>query len=150
MRVSSVSIPVQLAWIVALSGSLIGVLAMPARAQELEHYDVEALNREAPLAMPSDSSVLTSSPSVADVEQPATTMAEWVAQIEAARVQIIGVRIEEIEAGLQIVLETAEGALPTPTTAMVGNALIAEIPNAVLVLPEGDAFEQFEPAAGIA
>ena len=150
MRVSSVSIPVQLAWIVALSGSLIGVLAMPARAQELEHYDVEALNREAPLAMPSDSSVLTSSPSVADVEQPATTMAEWVAQIEAARVQIIGVRIEETEAGLQIVLETAEGALPTPTTAMVGNALIAEIPNAVLVLPEGDAFEQFEPAAGIA
>ncbi|MEO0489450.1 MAG: TonB-dependent receptor plug domain-containing protein, partial [Cyanobacteria bacterium J06659_2] len=80
----------------------------------------------------------------------ATTVADWVAQIEASLTQITGVQIEETEAGLQIVFETAAGELATPTTQTVGNALIADIPNAVLALPEGDAFEQFEPAAGIA
>jgi len=60
------------------------------------------------------------------------------------------VRVEETEAGLQLVLETAEGDLPAPTTQTVGNALIAEIANAVLVLPDGNSFEQFAPAEGIA
>ncbi|MGD1929350.1 MAG: TonB-dependent siderophore receptor [Leptolyngbyaceae cyanobacterium] len=82
--------------------------------------------------------------------QPATTVDEWLAQIEASLVQIIGVRLEETAAGLQIVLETAEGELTAPTTTVSGNALIAEIPNAVLALPEGDEFQQFEPAGGIA
>jgi len=85
-----------------------------------------------------------------DLPQPATTVAEWIAQIEASRVQITGVRVESTETGLQVVLETADGELSTPTTETVGNAVIAEIPNAVLALPEGDAFEQFDPAEGIA
>ena len=80
----------------------------------------------------------------------ATTVDEWLAQIEASLTQITGVQIEQTEAGLELVLETAEGELATPTTQTVGNALIADIPNAVLALPEGDSFEQFEPAAGIA
>ncbi|MEM6432441.1 MAG: TonB-dependent siderophore receptor [Cyanobacteria bacterium P01_D01_bin.115] len=80
----------------------------------------------------------------------ATTVADWLAQIEASLTQITTVRVEPTEAGLQIVLETAAGELATPTTQTVGNALVADIPNAVLALPEGDAFEQFEPAAGIA
>jgi len=70
--------------------------------------------------------------------------------MEAAQVQITGVRVEATETGLQVVLETAEGDLATPTTATLGNALIAEIPNAVLNLPEGDTFEAFGPAEGIA
>ncbi|MEL6401994.1 MAG: TonB-dependent siderophore receptor [Cyanobacteria bacterium J06626_4] len=91
---------------------------------------------------------LETSPAIA--EQPATTVAEWMAQVESALVQITAVRLEPTEAGLQVVLETAEGELATPTTEIVGNALIADIPNAVLALPEGGSFEQFEPAAGIA
>ena len=82
--------------------------------------------------------------------QAATTVDEWVAQIEASLVQIIDVRVEETAAGLQIVLTTAEGELATPTTQTVGNALIADIPNAVLALPSDDSFEQFSPAEGIA
>ncbi|NJR48418.1 MAG: TonB-dependent siderophore receptor [Leptolyngbyaceae cyanobacterium CSU_1_3] len=82
--------------------------------------------------------------------EPATTVTDWIAQIEASLVQITGVRVETTETGLQIVLETAEGELATPTTQTVGNALIAEIPNAVLALPEGSNFEQFGPAEGIA
>mgnify|MGYP001791770384 CR=1 FL=1 len=82
--------------------------------------------------------------------QAATTVEEWVAQIEASLVQVIDVRVEDTETGLQIVLETAEGELAAPTTQTAGNALIADIPNAVLALPEGDSFEQFAPAEGIA
>ncbi|MEM9092600.1 MAG: TonB-dependent siderophore receptor [Cyanobacteria bacterium P01_F01_bin.53] len=62
-------------------------------------------------------------------------------------VQITDVRLEETDAGLQVVLETVEGELSTPTTSVSGDALIIEVANAVLA---GEGFEQFEPAEGIA
>lgn len=83
------------------------------------------------------------------VEQPATTVAEWMAQIEASQVQITGVRVESTEAGLSIVLETTDGRLAVPATTISGNSLTADIPNAVLSLPEGDAFQQVDPAVRI-
>ncbi|WP_299402825.1 TonB-dependent siderophore receptor [Acaryochloris sp. IP29b_bin.148] len=87
----------------------------------------------------------------ADPKQPpSTTVKNWMAQIEAVRVQITGVRLEETETGLQVVLETADGTLATPTTTVAGNVLTAEIPNAVLSLPEGEAFEAANPTVGIA
>ncbi|MEL7227362.1 MAG: hypothetical protein AAGL17_21660, partial [Cyanobacteria bacterium J06576_12] len=42
---------------------------------------------------------------------PATTVAEWMAQIEDSQVQITDVRVEQTEAGLQVVLSTADGEL---------------------------------------
>ncbi|WNZ26124.1 TonB-dependent receptor [Leptolyngbya sp. NK1-12] len=83
-------------------------------------------------------------------DQPATTVEEWLAQIEASLVQITGVRVETSETGLEIVLETAEGELSTPATQTIGNALIANISNAVLALPEGDEFSQANPVEGVA
>jgi len=81
---------------------------------------------------------------------PATTVSEWMSQVEASQVQITAVRVETTETGLSVVLETPEGELTAPTTRTVGNAVIAEIPNAVLDLPEGEPFEAFGPAEGIA
>jgi len=81
---------------------------------------------------------------------PATTVDEWLTQIAQATVQITGVRLETTEAGLQVVLETAGGELVAPTTRSLGNALIAEFPNAVLALPDGGEFTQASPAEGIA
>ena len=78
---------------------------------------------------------------------PATTVEEWLAQ---SFLTITDVRVEATEAGLQIVLATAGGDLTAPATQAIGDALVAEIPNAVLDLPEGEAFEQFAPAEGIA
>ncbi|MEM6437153.1 MAG: TonB-dependent receptor [Cyanobacteria bacterium P01_D01_bin.115] len=69
------------------------------------------------------------------------------AQLEATPIQIIDVRLETTESGLQLLLETASGALPTPTTTESGNALIIDIPNAALAL---EAFEEFGPTEGIA
>jgi iron complex outermembrane recepter protein len=63
--------------------------------------------------------------------------------------QITGVRVEAEGEGLRLVLD-ADGALGEPTTSVVGNALVAEITNAVLALPEGSSFEQFNPVEGIA
>ena len=83
-------------------------------------------------------------------EQPATTVDEWLAQMDAAIVQITGVRVEATEVGLQVVLETTDGNLPEPVTTTSGNALILEIPNAALALPDGDELLEFEPVEGIA
>jgi iron complex outermembrane receptor protein len=87
--------------------------------------------------------------SLADVNQPATTVDEWSAQLEAAVVSITGVRVEATETGIEVVLETAAGELAAPTSRTVGNALIADIPNATLDLAEGEFFEAFGPAEGI-
>lgn len=72
------------------------------------------------------------------------------AQLETPLAQITNVRLETTEVGLQIVLETGSGELAVPTQTVSGNALITEIPNAVLVLPEGNEFLRFEPTEGIA
>ncbi|MBF2051694.1 MAG: TonB-dependent siderophore receptor [Elainella sp. C42_A2020_010] len=83
---------------------------------------------------------------LSDLDQPATTVEDWIAQISASVVQITDVRIEATEAGLQVLLETADGRLEVPETRVVGNALIADIPNATIA----EAFSQADPIAGIA
>ena len=89
-------------------------------------------------------------PSIYPTTQPATAVTEWLTQIEASRVQITNVRVEDTETGLKVLLDTAEGELAAPTTTVSGNALIADIPNAVLALSDADEFQQFDPAEGIA
>lgn len=66
-----------------------------------------------------------------------------------ALAQITGVQVSETANGLQLTLEATE-PLAEPQTSVIGNALTADIPNAVLALPEGESFEQFGPAEGIA
>jgi iron complex outermembrane recepter protein len=77
---------------------------------------------------------------------PVTTVTDWIAQIEAALVQITGVRVEETEAGLQVVIETERDSLEATETRSIGNALIADIPNATTV----EEFSQANPIEGIA
>jgi iron complex outermembrane receptor protein len=88
-------------------------------------------------------------PHLNDLEQPATTVDEWMAQIAQAQVQVTGVQVTATDTGLEITLETSE-SLETPSTSVVGNALIVDIPNAVLALSEGDEFQAANPTAGIA
>lgn len=80
--------------------------------------------------------------------EPATSITEWRAQIEATLTQITGVRLESGATGLRVTLDATESLnLPTPTTE--GNQLKAIIPNTVLRLPEGDRFVQDNPSPGI-
>lgn len=83
-------------------------------------------------------------------DQPATSVTEWLAQIEETLVQITGVQVNSTEQGLDIVLSTNTDALNLPATATEGNRLTAVIPNAVLVLPDGPEYRQVNPATGIA
>ncbi|PZO36331.1 MAG: TonB-dependent siderophore receptor [Shackletoniella antarctica] len=83
--------------------------------------------------------------SLVEVAQPS----DQAVDLAQAATPITGVRVEPEGEGLRLVLDAA-GALAEPTTEVVGNALVAEISNAVLALPEGESFEQFGPAEGIA
>lgn len=65
-------------------------------------------------------------------------------------VQITDVRFEENDAGLQIILETSDGPLVTSETTTSGNALLLEISNAQLTLPNGDRLIEFEADEDIA
>jgi iron complex outermembrane recepter protein len=86
-----------------------------------------------------------------NLDQPATTVDEWLAQIaQAPTTQITGIRLNSTDAGLEVILETVEEQLTEPLTSVVGNALILEIPNARLALPDGEEFQQANPAEGIA
>jgi iron complex outermembrane receptor protein len=85
-----------------------------------------------------------------EIETAATTVDEWLVQIAQTTIQIIGVQVEPTDDGLRVILETAGGELVAPVTQTVGNALIADIPNAVLALPGGGEFQQANPAASIA
>jgi iron complex outermembrane recepter protein len=138
-------------WVLAgLSGCVAnGLLGLPVGAQEVGRVD-EWMSGEVdefeliPLPHPP---VHPSTPSsLSDLEQPATTIDEWIAQIEASLVQITNVRVEATEAGLQVILETAEGSLEVPETRSIGNALIADIANATIA----EEFSQAEPIEGIA
>ncbi|MBW4549532.1 MAG: TonB-dependent siderophore receptor [Aphanocapsa sp. GSE-SYN-MK-11-07L] len=90
-----------------------------------------------------------------DFSSPATTVKDWLAQTEEAdrAAQITAVKLNRTETELEIVLETADGkALPIDASKFTseGNALIAEIPNAVLALPDGQSFQADNPAPDIA
>lgn len=81
--------------------------------------------------------------------QPATSVKEWQAQIEAFIVEITAVRVEPSPEELNIILETETGQLSIPTPTTEGNRLSAVIPNAVLALPEDPSFEQANPTPEI-
>lgn len=82
---------------------------------------------------------------VEERDLPATTVQEWMAQIETSIVQITGVRVEATKTGLQVLLDTDNGPLAEPVTRVENNTLIAEIANATLAEP----FSQANPGAGI-
>ncbi|MEM9009443.1 MAG: AMIN domain-containing protein, partial [Cyanobacteria bacterium P01_F01_bin.86] len=76
---------------------------------------------------------------------PVTDSAEFLAQGEP--VQITNVRLETAETGLQIILDTTR-ELAASSTTVSGDALVVEIPNAVLDLSED--FQEFDPSDDIA
>ncbi len=87
---------------------------------------------------------------LSDFEQPATTVEEWRTQIaQTTGIQVTEVRLNPTEMELEVILE-ATGTLPTASTSVIGNALIADIPNAVLALPDSDEFQVANPIEGIA
>jgi len=89
-------------------------------------------------------------PALEEVDAAATTMDEWLTQIaQAELVEITNIELEESADGFVLRLE-ATGELAMTETSVTGNAAIANIPNAVLNLPEGEDFFVSTPTEGIA
>lgn len=148
MKLEAVS--VRLVLLVAMSAAMSGVV-LPGAAQVATDGKADESDR-------GRTSVMSVTESVAihrlrDRPQPATTVKGWLAQIEAATVQVTNVKLERTETGLDIVLETAEGKpLQVDATQFraEGNSLIADIFNAVLSLPDAQSFNTENPTADIA
>ena len=68
----------------------------------------------------------------------------------ASPAQITNVQVEQTQEGAQVVLSTRNGDRPQVFTVNRGNALVADIINTQLQLPEGNGFLQNSPAPGIA
>jgi type IV pilus assembly protein PilQ len=68
---------------------------------------------------------------------------------QAAATQITNVAVNPAESGFEVVLETNDGERPQVFTVNRGNALIADLVNTELQLPNGSNFEKSNPAPGI-
>ncbi|PSB68256.1 TonB-dependent siderophore receptor [filamentous cyanobacterium CCP1] len=88
-------------------------------------------------------------PDTSRLDQAATSIDEWMAQIEQQSVQVTDLHLNETDTGLSLVLETS-APIETPTTSILGNAVVIDIANAVLNLPDGDEFQSANPADDIA
>jgi iron complex outermembrane recepter protein len=86
---------------------------------------------------------------VGDLPEVHTTIQPLLAQ-DANSVKITGVKVNPTATGVEILLESTSGTISPPTTKREGNTLTADIPNAILTLPEGKEFQSANPAKGIA
>jgi type IV pilus assembly protein PilQ len=68
----------------------------------------------------------------------------------ASPAQITNVQVNQTQEGTNVVLDMRNGDRPQVFTVNRGNALVADIINTQLQLPEGNGFLQNSPAAGIA
>ena len=129
---------------------VVGVLSVLAAQPAAESKSLESPNslNKNPALEPEEAErrVISEVPHLNELDQLAATVEEWFAQ---SLVQVTGVRLSPISDGLEIVLEIATGQLSLPSTSVVGNALIAEISDAVLALPDQDEFQVANPVEGI-
>lgn len=104
------------------------------------------------LAAPAISTIDSGQETTAMPSKQASTGPENLAErlAQAAVAQITDVQINVTEAGVEVVLTTTEGAIAVPSTVTIGNALVADIPQAVLALPAGDEVQSASPTDDIA
>lgn len=69
--------------------------------------------------------------------------------VRAEVVQVTGVQLNSTPDGLQVILQTTNGAAPQVVTSSYDQTLLIDLLNAQLSLPEGDTFTQDNPAFGI-
>ena len=110
---------------------------------------------------PTQAKQVTEIQSVQEVNRSARTVKEWLAQIEQQNpptqsqqgevVQGISVKANPTSSGVEVILQTSKGQQLQVVNRSSGNNFIANIPNAQLRLPNGDAFtfRSTKPIAGV-
>ncbi len=88
---------------------------------------------------------------VQDLPRAATTVEKWLAQesVTSSVVEVTGIQLNPTTDGLQIVLQAVD-QLGQAIVTSEGNTWIATIPNAQLLLPNGQPFQSDTPAPNIA
>ncbi len=88
---------------------------------------------------------------VKNLPRSATSIKEWLTQAAPATniVRVTGVRLNQTQSGLEVILETAGGEPLQGSTSTQENSLIVEIPNAQLQLTDGQ-FRRENPVPEIA
>lgn len=91
-------------------------------------------------------------PQLSEVKLPQTNAALLLTQNPDAEaiVEVTGVRINQTEKGVEVILETAKGDALKPVQKNEGNKLIIDIPNSQLRYEGDNTFRQEKPFAGIA
>lgn len=90
---------------------------------------------------------------IRDRDRPATSVKDWLAQMEENVVQVVEVKVDWVDNELEITLTTAdEQPLTVDATKfrVEGDRLIADIPSAVLALPAAKEFTTENPTEDIA
>ncbi len=107
-----------------------------------------AIAQSADLVKSSANNLSISVPYLKDFDRPYTDVKTWLAQTNP--VQIVRVQVKSSDQGLELRLETATGQSFQPRFVRQGNAIVAELENAVLALPEEQSFQASQPISGIA
>lgn len=63
--------------------------------------------------------------------------------------KVTGVKVNSTDKGIEVILESANAEALKTVNNNQGNSFVADIPNAVLALPQGKSFNLNNPAAGI-
>ncbi|MBH8571584.1 TonB-dependent siderophore receptor [Nostocaceae cyanobacterium CENA369] len=105
---------------------------------------------------PTQAKEVTQIPRGQKLDSSARTVKEWLAQIEQQTPQIEVVQVTQVKAnptdkGVEVILQTTKGEQLQLVNRNFGNSFIADIPNAQLRLPSGEAFtfRSDKPIAGI-
>ncbi|MEH2405647.1 TonB-dependent receptor plug domain-containing protein [Nostoc sp.] len=110
---------------------------------------------------PTQAKQVTEIQSVQELDRSARTVKEWFAQIEQQNppaqsqegevIQVTSVKANPTSNGVEVILQTSIGQQLQVVNRSSGNNFIADIPNAQLRLPNGDAFTfgSTKPIAGV-
>ncbi|TAE55095.1 MAG: TonB-dependent receptor [Nostocales cyanobacterium] len=128
---------------IGIASTICLLITQKANAQEKQKLN--AVNTK-------DIGLITNIPKLSDIQHPPTSIKDWVAQSDPTppQIKITSVRINRIDDNFELILETPDGEISAPETRQESNNIfIADIPNAVLALPEGKEFREDTPVNGI-
>lgn len=137
-------------WLIFVS--CFSVLIAPSAWADLAEHRKDESRNSLPVRLRESqhSQRITDIPHLHDVAQPAKTVEQWLSQTQTSVVEVTGVSVSATDLGLDVILETSAELVSPVTSVIIGNTLIADIPNAVLALPNTQEFQQVEPVAEIA
>ncbi|TVP63378.1 MAG: TonB-dependent siderophore receptor [Nodularia sp. (in: Bacteria)] len=126
----------QLWFLVSISGylSAIGIQPVQAKQETKEQLSIASTNQGNQANLQSHPRMLQ------EAKIPIITSTQLLVQSPTEVIQVTGVTANPINQGVEVILQTTQGEQLQITNRSIDNTFIADIPNAQLSLPSGDAF----------